>query len=141
MIKTGGQAPNLGKVRVSRLYMFAEVNLSDFYSPEERPPAMGSCINEAPRKHCSKQVPEGISLLQHPAYDPSCSLRTVFQRRRRSVAIQPSHGNAEQRTTSQELIICFAEPRAEFKDNEEDVVDDERPLPAIPISGDTWGLH
>lgn len=57
--------------------------------------------------------------------------------RRRSVSVQATHGNAKERPHTEKLLVCCAEPGAQFQHNEQDVVDDEGPLSSVAIGSKT----
>ena len=56
---------------------------------------------------------------------------------RSSVTIQPTHGNTKQGPHCQEVVVSRTETRSQFQHNEQDVVDDERPLSPITIGRQT----
>ena len=54
--------------------------------------------------------------------------RAIFQRGRRRVSVETTHGDTEKCSTGEELAVILAKAGPQFEDDEEDVVDDERPL-------------
>ncbi len=105
--------------------------------PKEWSPSVACGVDEPSGKHRREQIAEGVPLLEHTAEDPSRRLWTVFQCRRRCVTIQAAHGNTEEGSTGQELLVRVAESCAEFQYDEQDVVHDERPLAPISIRCNT----
>ncbi|ANB12044.1 hypothetical protein AWJ20_277 [Sugiyamaella lignohabitans] len=55
----------------------------------------------------------------------------------RSVTIQTAHGDAEERSTCQESAVGLGESRADFQDNEQKQIGNERPFTAPFITGKT----
>jgi hypothetical protein len=72
--------------------------------------------------------------LQHAGDDTASGFGTVFQGRGGGVSVKTSHGDAEEGANSEELAVGLGEASAEFEDDEQDVVDDERP-------GIAWSAH
>ena len=104
--------------------------------PEEWPPPMARGVHEAPREDRRKQIPKGIALLQHAGDDTARRLGAVLERRGGGIAVESAHGDAEQGPHGQELLVVLREACAELEDDEEDVVDDEGPFPAVAVGGD-----
>jgi hypothetical protein len=105
--------------------------------PEQRAPAVRSSVDERAGEGGGKQVAEGITLLKHTGDDTTSTLWAVLEGRCSNVSVQATHGNAKKRTNCQKLLISGAKASAKLKSDEEKVVDDERPLSSVPISGDT----
>jgi hypothetical protein len=105
--------------------------------PVKRSPSMRSGINETSSKCCGEKVSKSITLLQHPRQKTTSLFRTVFEGCCGCVAIKTTHCDTEQSTTGEELFVGVTEAGSELQDNEEDVVDDERPFASISISSET----
>ena len=106
--------------------------------PVQWPPAVGCGVYESAGEGCSQEVPECITLLQHTGDETASCLRAVFEGSRCCVAVEAAHGDAEEGAAGEELLVGVAETGAELEDDEEDVVDDERPFAAVSVSGDPW---
>jgi hypothetical protein len=98
---------------------------------------MADGVYEGSREDGCEQVPKGVSLLQHSRDDTSSSLGAIFQGRGSNVSVQSTHGNSKKRSHAQELVVGVAEPGAHLQDDEEDIIDDERPFAAISISSNS----
>ena len=105
--------------------------------PEERSPPMRSRVDQCTSKHRREQVSKSISLLQHPRNDASGPRRAVFQCCGCGVAVQASHCDTEQGANGEELFGRLTKACSEFQDDEEDVVDYERPLTAVSVGCDS----
>ena len=103
--------------------------------PEKRTPAMAGSIYQGSRKGCGKEIPERIALLEHTRYQSTGFLGAIFQSRCRSITVQTTHCNTKQRSAGQELLVILAESSTEFKNHEQEIVDDEGPLASVPICG------
>ena len=98
---------------------------------------MRSGTYEATSEGCGEKVSESITLLQHTGDETACFFGAIFQGGRSSVTIESSHSHAEKGPTGKKLGIRVAEPGAELKDDEEDVIHNEWPFAAPAIGGDT----
>lgn len=107
--------------------------------PEEGPPAVGGGVDEAPRKGRGKQIPEGVTLLEHTGDDTAGLFGAVLECGRGGITVQTAHGDSEQGTAGQELPIGLAESRSKLEYDEQDVVDDKRPLATPPVRSNTKG--
>jgi hypothetical protein len=105
--------------------------------PVKRTPSVGRSIDETSRKSRREKVAKRITLLQHPGDHTTRLLRTILQRRRSRITVEPTHRNTKQGAAGQELLVGLTEPRTELEHDEEDIIDDERPLPTISIGRDT----
>ena len=94
-------------------------------------------INKTTSKSGGKKVAKGIALLHDARDQTSCSFRAVLKGRCSNVSVQPTHCNAKECTAGQELLISLAESGAEFEDDEEKVVYNERPLSSVSVGSDT----
>lgn len=94
---------------------------------------MTNGIDERSREDGSQKVAKSVTLLQHTRNDTPRLLRTILQRRRSRIPIEPTHRNPKQRPHTQKLLIRLAKPRSKFQDDKQHIVDYERPLPPIPI--------
>jgi len=100
---------------------------------------MGSRIDQSACKNRGKQVSKSISLLQHTRHDTSGPFRAVFQRCCRGVAVQASHCDTEQSADGEKFVVSLAEACSEFQDDEQDIVDYERPFTAVSVGCDSKG--
>ena len=100
---------------------------------------MGSRIDQSACKNRRKQVSKSISLLQHTRHDTSGPFRAVFQRCCRGVAVQASHCDTEQSADGEKFVVSLAEACSEFQDDEQDIVDYERPFTAVSVGCDSKG--
>lgn len=105
--------------------------------PIQRAPSMGGSIDQATRKRSCKQITKSITLLQQTGDDTTSLGRAVLESSSSSVTVQTAHGDTEEGTAGQELLIGLAESAAQLDDDEEELVDDEGPFPAIAIRGNT----
>lgn len=64
---------------------------------------------------------------------PKCGARTSSS----SISVQTTHCNTKKRSHSQELVVCTTKSSTELQYNEENIVNNERPLSSIPISSKT----
>lgn len=108
--------------------------------PVEGTPAVGGGVDETTRKCGGEQVAKGVALLEHPADDPSRFFGAIFQGRGCRIAVQSTHGNAEEGTAGQKLAVGVAEAGAQLQDDEEDVIDDEGPFSTIAIRRNTCAM-
>lgn len=53
------------------------------------------------------------------------------------LTVETSHGDAKESSYAQEGLVCGAETSGQFQHDEENIVDDERPLASITISRKT----
>lgn len=105
--------------------------------PIQRPPPMRRSIDQRPGKSRSQKIPKRISLLQQTGDNTAGLRRTILQRSGSRITVQPTHRNAEERATRQELLVGLTEARAQLEDHKEQLVDDERPLAAPAVRRDT----
>ena len=105
--------------------------------PEKRAPSVGSGVDKSTSEDHSKQVSEGVTLLQHSTDETTGLLRTVLKCCRGDVSVKPTHGDTEECTDGKKLVVGLAETGAEFEDDEKNVVDNERPLASVTICCDT----
>ena len=105
--------------------------------PKERTPSVRSGIDETSRKRSREKIAEGIALLQHTRDQTTSLLWTIFERCSSSVSVKTTHRNPEQRSAGEKLWVCLTKSSAEFKDDEEKIVDDERPFSSVPIGSKT----
>jgi hypothetical protein len=101
--------------------------------PKERPPSMGSSVDQRAGKDSREQVPKSISLLQHTRNDSPSPFRAVFQRCGCRITVQTSHCDTEKCADREEFVVGLAEACSEFQDDEKDVVDYERPFAAVSV--------
>lgn len=50
---------------------------------------------------------------------------------------KPAHGNSKNSANTEELLIRVTEPRGEFEGDEQEVIHDKRPFPAVAIACNT----
>lgn len=105
--------------------------------PEERPPAMRGRIDEATRKGRRKQIPEGVTLLEHTGDDTAGRFGAVLEGSCGGITVQTTHGDSEQSTAGQELPVGLTESSSKLKSDEQDVVDDKRPFATPLVRSDT----
>lgn len=105
--------------------------------PEEWTPTVRGGADETTRESSGQKVTKGISLLEHTRDQTTSSIWAVLEGSGSSVSVKSSHGNTEKGTASKELWVCLGETSTELKDDEENVVGDERPLASISVSSDT----
>lgn len=89
---------------------------------------MARGVDETAGKGGRKQIPEGIALLQHAGNDTTGSIGAVLKGSGSSIAVEAAHGDTEKRTDGEKLIVGLGEACAEFEDDEEHVIDNERPV-------------
>ena len=102
--------------------------------PVQGPPPMWSRINQRPCKSRSQQISERIPLLKQTGNHTAGFIWAILQSRRRGISIHTAHGDSEKGPTCQELLVRVAEPRAQFQRDEEQIVDDKRPLSTPSIA-------
>ena len=100
---------------------------------------MGGGVDKASRKSCCKKISKCIALLQHTRYQTTSKFWAIFQRSCSSISIKTTHGNTEERSASQELLVSLTETGSQLQDNEQDVVDDKWPFSSISICSKTKG--
>lgn len=98
---------------------------------------MRSGVDKATRKRSDQQVTKGVTLLQHSRDNTTGLWGTILQSSSSNITIQTTHGNTEKRTAGQELFVCLTETGTQLQDNEENVVGDKGPFPAVAIRQDT----
>lgn len=90
-------------------------------------------VDQAASKGGCQEVAEGVALLQHAGNDAACLLRTVFERGGSRVAIQTTHGDAEEGAHPQKLIEGLREAGRQLEHDKENVIDDEGPFTSPSI--------
>ena len=102
------------------------------------------------------RVGETHTLLENTRNETSGFVRTVFEGRGGSVAVQTTHGNAKKCSAGEKLLVILGEPSSLFSllampdslsdkevvahqlnHDKEQIVDDKGPFPPVPISSDT----
>jgi hypothetical protein len=105
--------------------------------PEEWPPSMARSVDQSSSESCRKQISKCISLLQYTRDQTTRRLGTILKSSRGSISIETAHGDTEERTAGKELFVGLAETGAELEDDEEKVVDNERPLSTVTVGSNT----
>lgn len=98
---------------------------------------MRSSANQSTSKDHSKKVSKSITLLKHTRDETSSILGTILEGGGSGVTVQTTHGNTEQSTNGKELFVILTETSSQFENDEQNVVDDEGPLSAVTICGNT----
>jgi len=87
-------------------------------------------------ENCRKEISKRIPLLQQPGKQPPRLNRSIFQGRRRSISVHPTHGDAKEGPTGEELGIRLGKAGGEFKDDEKHEIRDERPFSSEAVAKD-----
>lgn len=100
---------------------------------------MRSSTNQATRKGSSQQITKSITLLQQTRNNTTRLQGTVLKGSRCSITVETTHGNTEQSTASQELLVGLAETSTQFENHEQQLVHHKGPFPSPAIGCNTKG--
>lgn len=77
--------------------------------PKQGTPTVRRSVNEAASKGSREEIAKRVALLHDTTHQTPGLGGEVLQRRSRSIAVEPSHGNAEKCTARKELRVGVAE--------------------------------
>lgn len=101
--------------------------------PIERSPSMRGRINQGTRKCCRQQISKRISLLKNTRDNPTSLQGTIFKGGGCSIAVYATHGDTEESSTGQELLVGLAKTGAQLEDDKKNIIDDKRPFAAPSV--------
>ena len=91
-------------------------------------------VHKSTSERGCEEVPKCVALLEHTRHETTGGFGAVFKGRGGCIAIQTAHGDAEEGAHGKKLGICLCEAGPKFEDDEEDVVDDKRPVNSTSVS-------
>lgn len=101
--------------------------------PIKRSPSMRGCIDQGTRKRCRQQISKRISLLKNARDNPTSLQGTILKGGSCGIAVYATHGNTEESSTGQELLVGLAETGTQLEDNKQNIVDDKGPFAAPSV--------
>ena len=106
-------------------------------APEERTPCLSRLGNEVEIDDCGDEIADGVALLEDARRETTGFDGQVFERRGRSKAPDTTHGYAEERADSEELLECLDEAGTQLDEGDDEEVGDEGPFATVTVRDDT----